>query len=211
MEVKSLPRRLFRLPRRKRPKEDRPSNALLTWDAVHTSLELLNDSADACGPLKSAVGGVVALWNLVHRVGECNDNAETLAWRSFTILDTLYQSIDPNEEIPSGLLNQILQFEQLIEEIRVAMEAITKKNRLHRVLHLRRSEAQLAKFTCRLDSADEVFAMHNTTVQTMSLARIRREVKSVSTVACTLELSNIIICDQVQQLKFLQLAVFFLA
>ncbi|KAJ6505401.1 hypothetical protein C8R45DRAFT_923690 [Mycena sanguinolenta] len=187
MEARSRLRRLLGLPRRKRLKEDSgdsPTVTRLTWDAVRTALELLNDSADVCPPLKSAVGGVIALCNLAERLSACNEDAEMLVWRSVTILDTIYQSMDPDTNpIPAHLLDGILRFETLINEIRTAMEAITKKKRVPRVprvLHLRQNESQLAKFTARLDAAVEVFTIHSMTIQTLSLARIEDKVEGVS-------------------------------
>ncbi|KAF7367823.1 hypothetical protein MSAN_00846700 [Mycena sanguinolenta] len=215
MEAKGQLRRLLRLRRRKRPKEedseDSPTATRLTWDAIRTALEIVNDSADVCPPLKSAVGGVVALCNLAERLSACDENAEMLVWRSVTILDTIYSSIDPDTHtIPAHFLHGILQFEKVINEIRTAMEAITKKNRALRVLHLRRDESQLTKFTSRLDSAAEVFTIHSTTIQTMALARIEEKVEGVSVVASAVEHSNISLHNRVERLQ-LQVAVVFLA
>ncbi|KAF7367822.1 hypothetical protein MSAN_00846600 [Mycena sanguinolenta] len=210
METRGPLRRFLRLPRRKRPKEDSsesPTATRLTWDTIRTALELVNDSADVCPPLKSAAGGVVALCNLAERLAACDENAEMLAWRSVTILDTIYHSIDPDAHtIPVHFLDGILQFEKVINEIRTAMEAITKKNRVLRVLHLRRNESQLAKFTTRLDSATEVFTIHSM----MSLARIEDKVEGVSVVASTIEHSNNLLHNRVELLQLqLQVAIVF--
>ncbi|KAF7367826.1 hypothetical protein MSAN_00847000 [Mycena sanguinolenta] len=206
-------RRLLNLPRRKRPKDNPPESptaARLSWDAVRTALELVNDSADVFPPLKSAVGGVVALCNLAERLAACNADAEILVWRSVAILDTIYQSMDPDTNtIPAHFLDGILRFETLINEIRTAMEAITKKSRALRVLHLRRNESQLAKFTARLDSAAEVFAIHSMTVQTMSLARVENKVEGVSVVASTIEHSNVLLRNQIESLQLQMAIVFF--
>ncbi|KAJ7362809.1 hypothetical protein DFH08DRAFT_326926 [Mycena albidolilacea] len=183
-------RRLSRFLPRKRWKES--TAVLLTWDAVRTSLEVVLSSADICPPLKSAVGGVIALCNIAERAAACDENAEILIWRAVAILDTMYQSIDTNAPIPSHLLNGMVQFEQLILEIRLAMKVMLKRKRVLSVLHLRRSESQLAKFTARLDSVAEVFTIGSMTVQTMSLCRIEDKVESVSQVTSALERSNTI-------------------
>ncbi|KAF7338976.1 hypothetical protein MVEN_01973800 [Mycena venus] len=206
MQVPGPSRRFFLFPQRKRWKDS--TTARLTLDAVRTSLELINYSADICPPLKSAVGAVIGLCNLADRVAACDANAETLVWRSIAILDMIYNLIDVNKPIPSDLLQSIVHFEQLVVEIRTAMEDIMKKKRVPRVLHLRRNESQLAKFTARLDSAAEIFTIGSMTVQRMSLARIEDKVETVSTVASALEHSNVLLRDQV---KFLQLAIVFLA
>ncbi|KAJ7115362.1 hypothetical protein C8R44DRAFT_880666 [Mycena epipterygia] len=169
---------LWGFPPHRRPKESTTS-VYLTLDVVRTSLELVKDSADVCPPLKSAVGAVVA------RVAESDTNAETLAWRAVTILDTIYNSVDmtdPNAKIPPQLLHNILQFEQLVTEISTAMKSIAGKSPLHRVLHLRRNESKLAKFNARLDSAAQVFAIGTMTSQTVSLGRIEDAVEKVQSV-----------------------------
>ncbi|KAF7367667.1 hypothetical protein MSAN_00830400 [Mycena sanguinolenta] len=212
MEARGQLRRLFRLPRRKRPKEGSKYSsaaARLTWDAIRTALEVVNELADVLPPLKSAVGGVVAVCNLAERLAACDGNAEMLAWRSVTILDTIYRTIDPDiNAIPAHFLDGIQHFETLINEIRTAMEAITKKNRGLRVMHLRRNESQLAKFTARLDSAAEIFAIHSITVQTMSLARIEDKVEGVS---ATIEHSNNLLHDRIEKVLQVQVTVAFLA
>ncbi|KAJ7082487.1 hypothetical protein C8R44DRAFT_823015 [Mycena epipterygia] len=210
MQAKRQPRRFFAL--RGFSPHTRPIGSfLLTLDAVRTSLELVKDSADVCPPLKSAAGAVVAVCNLADRVAASDTNAETLAWRAVTILDTIYNSVDatdPNAKVPPQLLHHLLQFEQLLTEICTAMKNITKKGRLHRAFHLRRNESQLAKFTARLDSTAQIFTIATMSSQTASLGRIEDAVEKVSSVSSALEQSNIHLRGQV---RCLQLTVVFLA
>ncbi|KAJ6505496.1 hypothetical protein C8R45DRAFT_1070165 [Mycena sanguinolenta] len=227
MEARGPLRRLFSFLQKKPPKDvddsgESSTTTRLTWDAIRTALDLAKEAADVCPPLKSAVGGVVALCNLAERLSACDENVKMLVWRSVTILDTIYRATDPDTDatIPVHYLEGILRFETSINEIRTAMEAITtrRKNRVLRVLHLRRNESQLAKFTARLDSAAEVFAIHSMTVQTMALARIEtvqtmslaRIEDKVEVVASTVEHSNISLRNRMEILQ-LQVAVVFLA
>ncbi|KAJ7863438.1 hypothetical protein B0H14DRAFT_468173 [Mycena olivaceomarginata] len=192
------------VPRRKRRKEF--TTTLLTWDAIRTSLELVEKSADVCPPLKSAVGAVGALCDLADRMAASDANAEALTWRAFTILETIHNSIDSNKTVPPPhLLHSIVQFEQLLIEIRTAMEVLANENRVLRVLRLRRNESQLAKFTARLDLLAEMFTIGTMAIQTVSLAHIENTVQTVSAVASALEHSNR------NQVKFLQFTVVFLA
>ncbi|KAJ7273778.1 hypothetical protein C8J57DRAFT_1714847 [Mycena rebaudengoi] len=149
------------VPRRKRRKES--TITLLTWDTIRTSLELVQRSADVCPPLKSAVGAVCALCDLADasrsssRIAASDANAEALAWRAFIILETILNSIDSNKPVPPHLRHSIEQFEQLLSEIRTAMEVLAKENRVLRVLRLRRNESQLTEFIARLDLTAQLF------------------------------------------------------
>ncbi|KAJ7788639.1 hypothetical protein B0H13DRAFT_2174339, partial [Mycena leptocephala] len=166
------------VPRRKRRKET--TTTLLTWDAIRTSLEIVQQSADACPPLKSAVGAVIALCDLADRIATSDANAEALTWRAFTILETIHNAIDSNKPVPPHLLRSIEQFEQLLIEIRTAMEVLANENRVLHVLRLRRNESKLAKFTARLDYMAELFTIGAMAVQTMSLTHIEDTVQTVS-------------------------------
>ncbi|KAJ6542934.1 hypothetical protein B0H19DRAFT_1172454 [Mycena capillaripes] len=214
MQMQRRPRRrLFAsLAARERPKESPINVAALTRDALRTSLELVKESSDICPPLKSALGGVVALCDLADRVAASNVDAATLAWRAVAILDTIYNAVDIGPDldakVPPQLLQNILQFEQLLSEIRTAMmKSIARKGCFRRVLHLRRNESDLAQFTTSLDSAAQVFTIGTLTAQTASLSRIEDAVEKVSMVSSALEQSNIHLRNQV---TFLQLTVVFL-
>ncbi|KAJ6611946.1 hypothetical protein B0H10DRAFT_333099 [Mycena sp. CBHHK59/15] len=54
-----------------------PSSMTLTSDAILTSLNLLKESADVFPPLKSVVGGVIAVWNLAERVAALDEEAQS--------------------------------------------------------------------------------------------------------------------------------------
>ncbi|KAJ7452578.1 hypothetical protein FB451DRAFT_1409264 [Mycena latifolia] len=206
MQAQRRPRRLLAL-QGFRPSKRRKSfpAATLTLDAVRTTLEVMESAADACPPLKSTVGAVVALCKI--RLAASNTDAGTLAWRAITILDTIYNSMDAKspDAIPLHLVHHIVQFEHLLTEIRTAMESIQSQGRLRRLLHLRRNESQLATFTERLNSAAQVFTIGAMSSQTVSLAHIEAVVEKVSS---GLEQSNAHLRGQV---RFLQITVVFLA
>ncbi|KAJ7767694.1 hypothetical protein B0H16DRAFT_1716611 [Mycena metata] len=191
-------------PRRKRRKE--PTTALLTWDAIRTLLELIEQSADVCPPLKSAVGA---------RLATSDANADALGLRVFTILKTIHNSIDLEKPVPQHLLHSIGQFKQLLIEIQTAMEVLAKENHFLHVLRLRRNESQLAKFTARLELLAEEFTIGTMAAQTVSLAHIKNTVQTVSTVASALEYSNSTLEHSItllrSQVKWLQCTVVFLA
>ncbi|KAJ7689728.1 hypothetical protein B0H17DRAFT_632610 [Mycena rosella] len=134
-----------------------PPFTALSSDAIRESLSLLKDSADAFPPLKSAVGGVLAIWDLVERVSASDENAQALAHRATGILDTISKSVGRTGSVSSEMRREIDNFNVLLAEISAAMEGHLKTGRLRRVLHLRRQESRLARFTARLDAAAEAF------------------------------------------------------
>ncbi|KAJ6521653.1 concanavalin A-like lectin/glucanase domain-containing protein [Mycena vulgaris] len=143
-----------------------PSFLALSSDSIRTSLNILRDSADVFPPLKSAVVGVLAVWDLADRVSTSDENARALAWRAVGILDAIYNAVGGanSVSISPGMLQEILKFKQLLGEISAAMEGQLKAARsFRRVLHLRRHESQLAKFTSRLDAASEAFKIGSST------------------------------------------------
>ncbi|KAJ6521654.1 hypothetical protein DFH09DRAFT_1372965 [Mycena vulgaris] len=143
-----------------------PSSLALSSDSIRTCLTVLRDSADVFPPLKSAVGGVLAVWDLADRVSTSDENARALAWRAFSILvaiDNAVGGVDSGSISP-GMSQEILKFAQLLGEISAAMEDQLKAARFfRRVLYLWKHESQLAGFTSQLDAASEAFKIGSST------------------------------------------------
>ncbi|KAJ7909053.1 hypothetical protein B0H13DRAFT_1878072 [Mycena leptocephala] len=131
----------------------------LSSDAIRTSLTLLKESTDVFPPLKSAVSGVLAVWDLADRVSTSDEDARVLAWRVVSILDAIYNAVGEGTSatISPGMLQDVLKFEELLHEISTAMEAHLKPRWVRRMLRLRKHESQLVRFTSRLDAASEAF------------------------------------------------------
>ncbi|KAJ7479684.1 hypothetical protein FB451DRAFT_163858 [Mycena latifolia] len=145
----------------------------LSSDAIRTSLNLLKEAADVFPPLKSAAGGVLAVWDLADRVSASDENAQALAWRAVGILDAIYNAVGGGTSpIPPSMLADIVKFEALLREISTAMNEQLKQGRLRRVLHLRKRESGLARFTSRLDAASEAFKIGSSTRVEMASTRV---------------------------------------
>ncbi|KAJ7740457.1 hypothetical protein DFH07DRAFT_965345 [Mycena maculata] len=185
-------------------------------DAIQIFIHLLNKSADACPPLKSAAGGVLAVWDLADRVSASDGNAQVLAWRALDILDTIYNAVgDGSHRIPPGMLPEIQKFEKLLLEISAAMEAQLKPGWARRVLHLRRHESELARFTSRLIAVSEAFKIGSSarvelavdkiqgssTRVELAVVKIQADVSSTAALAGILEQSNIRLRTEVHVLR----------
>ncbi|KAJ6611960.1 hypothetical protein B0H10DRAFT_2054175 [Mycena sp. CBHHK59/15] len=181
-----------------------PLFTTLTSDAILTSLNLLKDPADAFPPLKSVVGGVIAVWNLAERVAALDEEAQKLAWRAITILDTIYNAVgdaDPQSLSPH-VLQSILDFECLLNDLHKAMDRIAKR-RIHRLLYLRRTENQLASFNLRLDSMAETFTIGTLAhvglavdKMDVSMQKLSAELSSATDVCVAMKKSNIYLRGQ---------------
>ncbi|KAG6815276.1 hypothetical protein H0H87_003382 [Tephrocybe sp. NHM501043] len=68
-------------------KQSLKRTSLSLFDTTRTSLDALYISADACPPLKSACGGVLAIWGTVEGMKSSKKDAKTLALRCFEILN----------------------------------------------------------------------------------------------------------------------------
>ncbi|KAJ7479683.1 hypothetical protein FB451DRAFT_1365419 [Mycena latifolia] len=176
----------------------------LSSDAIRTSLNLLKEAADVLPPLKSAAGGVLAVWDLADRVSASDENAQALAWRAVGILDAIYNAVGGGTSpIPPSMLADIVKFEVLLRKISIAMEEQLKQGRLRRVLHLRIRESRLARFTSRLDAASEAFKIGSSTRVELAVEKIQADVSataadmsSTAALVVVVEQSNIRLRDE---------------
>ncbi|KAJ7900535.1 hypothetical protein B0H13DRAFT_2275335 [Mycena leptocephala] len=152
-------------------------------EAIRTALALLKESTDVFPPLKSAVGGVLAVWDLADRISASDENAQLLAWRLVGILDTIYNAVTAEASaISPGMLQDILKFEELLREISTAMAAQLKPGRFRRVLRLRKDESRLARFTSRLDAASEAFKIRSSTRVELTMQKMQADFSSTASV-----------------------------
>ncbi|KAJ7917047.1 hypothetical protein B0H13DRAFT_344499 [Mycena leptocephala] len=122
-------------------------------DVLWTSMLALRDSADAFPPLKSAVGGVIALCDIAERAKHSRSDARAIALRTKEILDVIADAVPDCSAIPPPMLCSIEKFTVLLDEIECSMEAITLTGRISRVVHLNRNERVLQNIKSRLDDA----------------------------------------------------------
>ncbi|KAF7347082.1 hypothetical protein MVEN_01462200 [Mycena venus] len=113
----------------------------------------LSQSADAFPPLKSAVGGVLAVWDIAQRAKRCKSEARDIALRTKAILDVIADAVPDPSAIPQPMLRSIERFTVLLEEIRCTMEAISLAGSKWRIAHLNRNERVLQGIRSRLDDA----------------------------------------------------------
>ncbi|KAJ7206175.1 hypothetical protein C8J57DRAFT_1534717 [Mycena rebaudengoi] len=81
-------------------------------DVLWTSLLALKESADAFPPLKSTVGGVVALWDIAElasaqRAKHSRTDARDIALRTKDIVDLIADVVPDPSEIPPPMLLSI--------------------------------------------------------------------------------------------------------
>ncbi|KAK7026294.1 hypothetical protein R3P38DRAFT_2358062, partial [Favolaschia claudopus] len=131
-------------------------------DTTFTLLQALSESADACPPLKSAVGCVKALWTLAKRTKHCKSDALDIARRSNEILTNIADAVPDASTISPPMLQSIERFTLLLDDVRSSMEDMAQTDRLSRLLHLNRNERAIKQIQARLDNAYRDFVAAST-------------------------------------------------
>jgi len=131
-------------------------------DAVWTSLHALKESADAFPPLKSVVGGVIAICEVAERARHSKSNALSIARRANEILDMIADALPDGSVIPSPMLLSIEKFTVLLAEIHGDMKLLAATGRVSRAIHLNRNERMLEDIKVRLDDAYRDFLAAST-------------------------------------------------
>ncbi|KAJ7055363.1 hypothetical protein C8F01DRAFT_1234776 [Mycena amicta] len=122
-------------------------------DILWTSLTALKESSDAFPPLKSAVGGVVALCNIAERAKHSKSDARDIAFRTKEVLDLVAEAVPDPTVISPPMLKSIQRFTVLLEEIRRRLEPIVRASSVSRIVRLNRNERTLAGIKAQLDDA----------------------------------------------------------
>ncbi|KAJ7916874.1 hypothetical protein B0H13DRAFT_1996782, partial [Mycena leptocephala] len=122
-------------------------------DILSTSLFALKESADAFPPLKGAVGGVLAVWDVAQRAKHSKSDACEIALRTEKILNVIADAVPDGSAISPPLLHSIERFTVLLDSIRRSMEGIAFSGKLDRFVHLRRNEHALQTIKTQLDDA----------------------------------------------------------
>ncbi|KAJ7814718.1 hypothetical protein B0H13DRAFT_1924639 [Mycena leptocephala] len=120
-------------------------------DVLRTSLLALKESSDAFPPLKSAVGGVVALWEIAERAKHSKSGARDIAFRTKELLDLVADAVPDPSAISPPMLRSIEQFTVLLDEVRCRMDTVALTNGVSRVLNLTRNERTLQSIRAQLD------------------------------------------------------------
>ncbi|KAJ7217457.1 hypothetical protein C8J57DRAFT_1598650 [Mycena rebaudengoi] len=184
------------------------------FDAIVLLLNGLKESTDIFPPLKSMIGGVLAVLNIAQRVAEIDENAQMLAWRVITILNIIYNAIGEtdSETLSSSLLQQMVDFEHLLNEMHHAMSQIQRWSRMRRLLHLHRAEDDLQRFNSRLDATTQALTLGAVTRVEVAVEKVHLDLATVhaelSTVSLALEKANVVTHQLHDQVKFFRAVVF---
>ncbi|KAF7375836.1 hypothetical protein MSAN_00473500 [Mycena sanguinolenta] len=145
----------FRFPSRARLKLKplRSGGSGTSSDILQTSLLALKESADVFPPLKTAVGGVIALWDIAERAKYSETEARSIAERTQEILDVFADAIPDPSAISLPMLESIIRFTVLLDEIKNGLERIEHAKTLSRIRHLNRNARTLEEMKIRLDEA----------------------------------------------------------
>ncbi|KAJ7575888.1 hypothetical protein C8J56DRAFT_1171776 [Mycena floridula] len=163
----------------------------LALDIARTSLMALKESSDAFPPLKSAVGSVLALWDIIQQMESCKTLGKDLACRCVNILEAVADAVQPDpRNISPEMLKNIDQFKMLVMEISQELLEHNRATRLSRLANLNRNQARLATFSRKLDEASSLFIIASN-LQLYSTAK-RTEVLTVQIKASTSQIGDVL-------------------
>ncbi|KAJ7087484.1 hypothetical protein C8R44DRAFT_893191 [Mycena epipterygia] len=148
----AFPSRAKRKPPTASPSVNIPTAGALP-DVLRTSLLALKESTDAFPPLKSTVGGVIALLEIAERAKHSKSDARAIALRTKEIFDVIAAAVGPAPAIPQPMRKSIERFNALLVEIRGHMKEIALTGGVSRVVHLNRNERTLQDIKAKLDDA----------------------------------------------------------
>ncbi|KAJ7572371.1 hypothetical protein C8J56DRAFT_990554, partial [Mycena floridula] len=131
----------------------------MAMDIARTSLMALKESADAFPPLKSAVGSVLALWDIVEKMQSCKALREALACRCVSILETLAEAVPDPINISPDMLKSIDGFKGLVTEIAQELSEHNYATRFTRLANLNRNRGQFDTLLRKLDDASSLFVV----------------------------------------------------
>ncbi|KAK7026292.1 hypothetical protein R3P38DRAFT_2528992, partial [Favolaschia claudopus] len=117
----------------------------------------LAQSADAFPPLKSAVGGVIALWTVAERAKHCKSEAIAVALRANEILNNIADAVPDATAISPAMLQSITRFTLLLENICSELDQIASTSTISRIVHVNRNEQTLKQMLIRLTNVYDDF------------------------------------------------------
>ncbi|KAJ7713024.1 hypothetical protein B0H14DRAFT_3017351 [Mycena olivaceomarginata] len=129
------------------------TSAAAVPDLFSTALLALKESADAFPPLKSAVGGVLAVTDIAQRAKHSKSDARDIALRTQAILDIIAAALPDPSVISDSMLQSIECFTRLLDEINTAIEPIALSGSVSRVVHLNRHERVVQDIKARLEDS----------------------------------------------------------
>ncbi|KAJ7087494.1 hypothetical protein C8R44DRAFT_31047 [Mycena epipterygia] len=189
-----------------------PSRSLHTLsDVLWTSICALRESADTFPPLKSAVGGVIALCEIAERAKHSKSDACAIALRTKEILDVVADAVPDGSAIPPPLVWSIQRFTVLLNEIRCRMETITVTGRVSRVVHLNRNERILQGIRCQLDDAYRDFLAASALRLEVQHARLATEQAETHREMAKISAASDVIVPKLSRLLFYSRFIVFLA
>ncbi|KAF7343298.1 hypothetical protein MVEN_01762100 [Mycena venus] len=120
-------------------------------DLFSIALVALKESADTFSPLKSAVGGVLAVIDIAQRAKHSKSEARDIYLGTQTNIDIITAAVPDPWAISAPMLQNIEHFTLLLDDISLSMEAITLSSNVSRVVHLNRNESVFRDIKARLD------------------------------------------------------------
>ncbi|KLO18270.1 hypothetical protein SCHPADRAFT_886352 [Schizopora paradoxa] len=161
--------------RKKRSNESSFSGACRSTAAVaELGVRALQDSSDVCPPLKSALGLICHVINLLEEVKDIEEKAERTQMKAFRLLDDLAKQIPDETIIPQDLAIALKDLSDKFQEVIYRITTLRKKSVFTRIVRKKSHTSQLTLCMRHLDDAIESFKIR-------SQVRIELAMQKIST------------------------------
>ncbi|KAJ7306218.1 hypothetical protein DFH08DRAFT_902401 [Mycena albidolilacea] len=149
-------------------------------DLLWTSLTALRTCADACLPLKGAVGALVAIFEISERIAHSKKDARELGRHAVDVLKMLADATSNRDASSERMLASIVQFEKTLMEIQTEMDSLKARSTFWRLKHLNRNEGKFRSFNRRLDDASRAFMIGATARAEAGIYQVHTQILQTS-------------------------------
>ncbi|KAJ7602893.1 hypothetical protein FB45DRAFT_964523 [Roridomyces roridus] len=130
-------------------------------DATKVTLRVIQASADAFPPLKSAVSGVLVVLDLTENVRSNKKGCKHIATRAAQLVQDIWsQTKDLDIVLPSEVKESIRQIRKLLKEIKAFLEELNKENLFQRLARQERNKTRIGEYGRLLDEATMHFSIN---------------------------------------------------
>ncbi|TDL15183.1 hypothetical protein BD410DRAFT_135240 [Rickenella mellea] len=147
-------------------------------DATLLMLTQLKESADFFPPLKSAVGGVLSIYQLSQTVKSNKKDARQLAKRAVELIEILERATNASTNISTDLRDSIHKFNVSLHYIHNVMARLAAQKKVERWLRMNDHKDELMRCNNMLDDAARVFTLASNIRVEISLQRLESKVET---------------------------------
>ncbi|TDL19059.1 hypothetical protein BD410DRAFT_449128 [Rickenella mellea] len=146
-------------------------------DATILMLTQLKESADFFPPLKSAVAGVLGIYQIAQTISSNKKEANRISQRAVRVIEILEHATHASAGVSIELRNSINTFNGSLCYIKSVMENLSNQNRLERLLRLNGNKDELVLCNKLLDDAASEFTIASSTRVEVTVTKLENTIE----------------------------------